>query len=386
MTAPLHFEAAEPATPATAAALAYQTYASRPRFGSLDGLRCLCIAAVLWHHAPWWTSMADRPLILGRGFVGVDFFFVLSGFLITTLLLREERARGRFSLAAFYWRRALRILPVYLFVVTTVGLYYLVMPGKSQYLYLLPYYYLFLSNFLVDHIAMLFPTWSLAVEEQYYLMWPVALMLLPRRVILPALAFVVTVNVLISMGVFGLTAPRLGPLLFSLPNATYAPMLIGSALAILLDRPAVFRALWPVLGSPLAAPLAFLGIGLLLQFLPPDLRGPPNLVLHLAMALTIAALSVREDHPLAPLMRWRPIARAGEICYGIYIYHLIALHFATIGLAAAGVTSGPAILIGYSALSFAMAEASDRTLERFFRGFRNRGPGAPRPAAAPDPA
>lgn len=364
------------------AADAHRAYLGRSRFGSLDGLRCICIAAVLWHHSPWWASMADRPLIAERGFVGVDIFFVLSGYLITTLLLRETRERGQFSLTGFYWRRALRILPLYFFVVTLLAVYFIGVKGQTEYLEILPYYYLFLSNFLVEHIPMLGVTWSLAVEEQYYLIWPLALALLPRKLILPALGLAIAVNVLVMTGAFGGTAPEWGPLRFALPNATYAPILIGSALALLLDRPGVFAALWPVLGRKAAPPIALGLLIVLLQLLPGDLRGLPNLALHLTMAVVLASLVMREDHLLAPVLRWRPVARMGEISYGIYLYHLIGLHIATVGLTAAGMTWGPVVLVTYSLVSFVIADISDRTLERFFRGFRNRGPGAPKPAAS----
>lgn len=357
---------------------AYDAYLGRTRFGSLDGLRFLCILAVIWHHSTWWTIMTDRPRILERGFVGVDFFFVLSGFLITTLLLREARATGRFSLTGFYWRRALRILPVYYFVVTLVALYYIGVKGLTDYLNILPYYYVFLSNFLDDHIPLLSPTWSLAVEEQYYLIWPLVLISLPRRLVLPALALAIAANVLVAAGAFGLTAASLGPLRFGLPNSTYAPILIGSALAVLLDRRDSFAGLWPVLGQPVAGPLAFGLILVLLQAMPEDLRGWPNLAMHLAMAAALAALVMREDHPMASALRWRPVARVGEISYGIYLYHLIALHIATVALAKAGVSAAPVILVCYAVLSVLIAELSDRTLERFFRGLRNRGPGRPR--------
>lgn len=355
---------------------AYLGYRSRSRFGSLDGLRCLCILAVIWHHSPWWTAMTDAPRLLQRGFVGVDFFFVLSGFLITTLLLREEEAKARFSLKGFYWRRALRILPVYFFVVTAVALYYIGVKGQTDYLSILPYYYVFLSNFLVEHIPLLSPTWSLAVEEQYYLIWPLALLVLPRRWVPGVLAIAIALNVLGVMGTFGLSAATIGPLQLSLPNATYAPILIGSALALMLHSRRGFSALWPLLGSRLAAPAALAAVVVLLQVLPENLIGLPNLVLHLAMAAALAALVMREDHLLSRAMGWRPVARVGEISYGIYLYHLIALHVATIATAKLGIGTGPVVLVTYAAISVAMAEASDRTLERFFRGFRNRGPGA----------
>src|SRR5579862_611155 len=73
------------------------------KFVSLDGLRCASILAVIWHHATG----------IGKGYLGVEIFFAISGFLITTLLLRERRGFGDISLGDFYARRSLRILPLY---------------------------------------------------------------------------------------------------------------------------------------------------------------------------------------------------------------------------------------------------------------------------------
>ena len=89
----------------------YATFQNTERFGSLDGLRCLSIVAVIWCHTGGavWTGV---PL-LSRGHLGVELFFAISGFLITTLLLRERRQSGRIALGNFYVRRTLRIFPLY---------------------------------------------------------------------------------------------------------------------------------------------------------------------------------------------------------------------------------------------------------------------------------
>lgn len=141
---------------------AYERYQAVRFFSSLDGLRFICIGMVLWHHSPARVALEDAGRFWGRGFTGVDFFFVLSGFLITTLLLREEEATGRISLSDFYRRRILRIVPVYFFVVTAICLYYIGWKGMDELRPLVPYYYLFLSNFLIDDIPLLSITWSLA--------------------------------------------------------------------------------------------------------------------------------------------------------------------------------------------------------------------------------
>ena len=362
----------------------FDTYQATRHFGSLNGLRFFCIAAVLWHHGPVWGASDAPARILTRGFAGVDFFFVLSGFLITTLLLREAAARGTFSLRGFYWRRFLRIIPVYFLVVTLMGVYYIAVKGETHYLTQLPYYYLFLSNFLTEHIPLLDPTWSLSVEEQYYLIWPLLLMLVPVRAILPLLAVLIGLNVvavtgaLTPLGIVGFDA---GPLRVAMFNATYAPILIGSGVAVLLHSPRGFAPLARLLGNAPACLGSFALVGVLLQILPQDLRGWPNLVLHLAMAAALTSIVVREDNPLRPLLAWWPIARIGEISYGIYLYHLIGLHIATVALGRLGLAGqGWLVLLVYSGIAVIIAEISFRTFERMFLRLKHRGWGRAVPA------
>ena len=96
----------------------------------------------------------------------------------------------------------------------------------------------------------------------------------------------------------------------------------------------------------------------------------PNLILHLAMCAALASLVVREDHPLSVLLSRRPVVRLGEISYGIYLYHLIGLYLANVVLTRLGVTDLWIVTAVYLAASVALAEISDRTLERYFRRFR----------------
>ena len=116
----------------------FERYRAQTFFGSLNGIRFVCIFMVLWHHSPLSALYLDVNRVFGRGFVGVDFFFVLSGFLITTLLLREERHTGRISLVGFYKRRLLRIVPVYFLVVTAVSAYFVLWKGREELAPLVP--------------------------------------------------------------------------------------------------------------------------------------------------------------------------------------------------------------------------------------------------------
>jgi peptidoglycan/LPS O-acetylase OafA/YrhL len=364
----------DPRHPITAA---YDRYLAGRHFGSLDGLRFLCITAVIWHHAPVWPPLRDSVSVLfARGHTGVDFFFVLSGFLITTLLLREEAARGRFSLRAFYWRRALRIIPIYFLVVSIAGFYAIVLKGQTAQLAILPYYYLFLSNFLtVPDIGFLAPTWSLAVEEQYYLIWPALLLFVPRRWIVPLLVGLIVLNVLGAMGAFA-GMPRFEGvyLRFKLSGATYAPILMGSLVAVFLNRPAGFAAFWHLAGFRMAPWLWFMAL-LVVLAIPGPLKGLPNLAVHSLMCLVLASLVLREDNAMAPLLRLAPVARIGQISYGIYLYHLFALAIVDKGFEVLGIASAWGVLVLYYGVAILISEISFRTYEAWFLAFRQKGPG-----------
>lgn len=353
----------------TSGTTAYDAYRSLQFFSNLDGLRFLCIAMVIWHHSTPFTAAGLK--LDNRGFLGVDFFFVISGYLITTLLLREASKHGSFSLRDFYIRRAIRIIPIYFFVVSGVAFYYIVLKGERQYLELLPYYYLFLSNFLTADIPTLSPTWSLSVEEQYYLIWPLLLMLLPQRWVVPALIILIFGNVLVMTGWVPVPKPiETGPLLIMMPNPTYAPILMGSLAAILLHRREAFEKIWPVLSHRIAPLIGVVLLIAAMEFLPVDLRGIPNFIVHGLMTLVLVSLVIRERNLFSPFLTNPVIARIGVISYGIYLYHLLALDVVVRAMTATGLTNPWLEFGGCFLLSCIIAEVSFRTLEAYFRRFR----------------
>jgi len=358
------------------ASVSYDRYLAIRHFGSLDGLRFICITAVIWHHTPFRENTLQHSILFQRGHVGVDFFFVLSGFLITTLLLREEAVKGGFSLRSFYWRRLLRIVPLYFFVVSLAAFYAIGVKGYTEQIEILPYYYLFLSNFLTtEDIGFLSPTWSLSVEEQYYLIWPALLLFLPRRWIVPVLLTLIGVNVLSAIGFFGLLG--VGPietehLRFAIEGATYAPILIGSLMAILLNDRVWFVRMSQLTGFVGAPWLWFAALLLALAACPGALEGWPNLLVHSLMALMLVSLVVREDNSMAPILKFRPIERIGQISYGIYLYHLFALALVAKLFDFVGLTHWALILFCYYVMTVVIAEISFRTLEAWFLSFRHK--------------
>lgn len=359
----------------------YEQYRDTKFFLNLNGLRFICIAMVLWHHG-WQVWDDSSPMLLKRGFFGVAFFFVLSGYLITTLLLRERDRDGQFSLKRFYWRRALRILPIYFFVVTAVGAYHIFVKGNTELLNIWGYYYLFLSNFLTEQIPGLTIMWSLAVEEQFYMIWPLALLLLPRKWIVPALIVLIAANYLGSLGGYKTSELFWGPLHFHLPITTYAPILMGALIAIILHSPKGFTTFASFLGNAAAVPLVFLGLALSLHFTPALVSGWPNMLIHTMMCLCLMAILVRPRNVFTGVFENRLVARIGEISYGIYLYHLIALDIAYKGLLRLGYADYWLLFFTYCLLSVVIAEISFRTLERFFQSFRDKGLGRTKPAIA----
>jgi peptidoglycan/LPS O-acetylase OafA/YrhL len=153
----------------------------KDKFPGLDGLRGISILLVIVAHLLKNYRSVGWATVLFTGVTGVNIFFVISGFLITTLLLKEKHTLGRISLKNFYIRRALRIVPpVYLYLIVLFFLkiiYDLKVSGKSLleaalYLKNLP----LSKDWYTDHF------WSLGIEEQYYLIFPFLLTVLPLRI------------------------------------------------------------------------------------------------------------------------------------------------------------------------------------------------------------
>lgn len=162
---------------------------------SLDGLRALSIALVLFGHvaathgAPLWL---DRPMFTSLGNVGVRFFFIVSGFLITTLMLRDIEKNGQIRLKLFYVRRSLRILPAALAYIAIMWLLYLGgvidltyhLTSRTNSDSALPdllHALTFTANYQHDYNWYFNHLWSLSVEEQFYLIWPFTMFLLGTR-------------------------------------------------------------------------------------------------------------------------------------------------------------------------------------------------------------
>lgn len=295
-------------------------YEQTTHFSSLDGLRCLSILPVVWHH----STPRQLEGVLGKGPLGVHLFFAISGFLITTLLLRERKTKGSVSLGGFYLRRALRIFPLYYAVLLAFALrtWFFVAdsPQREHFFESLPYYASYTTNWFVNfdvpHPVTFGFSWSLATEEQFYLTFPFVV----------AFARSWRLPVLVALGAFGLdfalehgafpSQIPAGGLGFRMLTSISAPICLGALLAHGLHEPSSRRVFVRLLGARSSAPLA---LGLLALSVIGD---PPLVVTHLAMVALVGAVCVRQDHGLARVLT-RPAPNfVGKVSYGVYLFHV----------------------------------------------------------------
>lgn len=293
----------------------HRSYLGATRFASLDGLRALSIVPVVWHHA------TPRPLegVLGRGPLGVDLFFAISGFLITTRLLAEREVSGTIALPAFYVRRSLRIFPLYYLVLGAFVLHAVFVrepgPSRDHFLASAPLYATYTSNWLVDwsvpHPIVFAFAWSLATEEQFYAFWP--WLLRARSLVVPALAM--TALVVVDQGAErGWLALDGLPLRVARSFAT--PIGLGALLAMALRWRPGFRLFDALLGRRLSSLVALGAVTLA------AVQGWPLLPTHVAMTALVGAVCLREDHALARPLAWTPVRHVGTVSYGMYLLNV----------------------------------------------------------------
>jgi len=363
----------------------------------LDVLRFVAFLAVFIHHA----LPRDASLYIASGFspavtqwvltakeagaFGLDLFFALSSYLITELLLREHARRGTFSISSFYVRRALRIWPLYfVFLALTVFVIPTLIPAERFGPIYIVSFALFLGNWICATHGLPFsvanPLWSISVEEQFYIGWPLLLRFFGIHR-LKQLAFAMLLLALlmrIGLAVYGVEHPGV----WCNTIARLDPIALGAILAFTLNgrAPQISNALRVVM-----CVFAFAGWWLTARFFSQD--GPTSIATYaltgFASVLLLAAV-LRSD---ARLLRFAPfswLVYLGRISYGLYVFHLFALALMTQVLVVPliGITLNFELRIILSfLLTVALATVSYRVLELPFLKLKERF----RPAAKRDP-
>ncbi|HWZ88950.1 MAG TPA: acyltransferase family protein, partial [Polyangiaceae bacterium] len=340
-------------------------------FPALDGLRALSVLAVLAFHA-------ELPSVPG-GFLGVEAFFVVSGFLITALLLLEQGETGSISVPKFWLRRARRLLPALFALLVAVLLASLLLAPDaldetrgdiaaallyvSNWWQVVHHHSYFMA---VQRPPLLLHLWSLAVEEQFYLFWPLLIALLGQRAPrwLPPLAFTVALASAARMA--RLFDPTLDPTrVYIGTDCRLSGLLLGSALAACLRAPLSAREPASRLTKAAQQSLGVVGVLTLLwafaTFTSHDAfiyRGG-LVVVDIATCALIVGLVARTH--VASLFGARPFAALGRRSYGLYLWHwpIFALTRPDQDVA----FGGPRLLLLRLALTFAASELCYRYLE-----------------------
>jgi peptidoglycan/LPS O-acetylase OafA/YrhL len=308
---------------ALAQALAPDTASLARHQPVLDGVRCVAIVGVVWHHS---LPRAVEGW-LGRGHMGVPLFFALSGFLITLRLLAERRDTGDIALGRFWLRRGLRILPLY--YVVLIG-FVLALAAREptaatrHFFSSLPFYASYTSNWFIDfnvaHPVSFAFAWSLATEEQFYLWWPPLLRRAEQfgRFAAPlALVCLVGLDQLMESGVLSAwLTPGSSPA--RIATSLSSAMLLGACCAWFLVHPRVSPRLGALLGArpALAAATALTAGWVVAPF------GPPLLVDALLAGVVGAAALNRGRGLLGRALALRPVLHIGRVSYGIYLFHV----------------------------------------------------------------
>jgi peptidoglycan/LPS O-acetylase OafA/YrhL len=294
---------------AAAASPTYDDFRSERYFRPLDGVRAISILLVLtWHvNSSLWSWLS--------GWEGPSIFFVISGFLITTLCLREEDRDGSVSLPAFYVRRACRILPLYyvvflFYILVDVGLNH--DDQRKPMLHVLPWYLSYMNDFVPNVADLGTPfrlSWTLGVEEKFYVFWPLFAFAILKGS--PRLR-VVTAAMLVAITFLGHDPGNY--------YLWYSQIMVGCLLALCLHHRPTFERIQRLVSRYWLVLAALVGAHVLV-FSVPSL----GLVLFApAVALALAALVTGRPPWGAPLAS-RAMVYIGKRSYGVYLVNLISL-------------------------------------------------------------
>ncbi|MFZ4541316.1 MAG: acyltransferase family protein [Rickettsiales bacterium] len=336
----------------------------------IDGLRALAILPVLLFHV--------GATAFSGGYVGVDIFFVISGYIIARVLL-DDLAAGRFSILTFYERRIRRIFPALLFVMVLTWLvaYVLLLPsdfvdyskslvGASAFISNV-YFWKFSGYF--ENSALLRPllhTWSLSVEEQFYIFMPAAMFFIHRycgkRWVL------LLVPAMVSSFALSVYALKVGPTanFFLLPTRAWE-LLLGALLAV--APPPAIQSRWV---NEVIAIIAVVMIGwAVFHFTEATPFPGPNALLPCVGAALLIYLGSHQLTLVGRVLSWKPIVGIGLISYSLYLIHwpiaVMMRHYTLRG-------PTPVEMFGMVVVSVVLAIFSWKYVEQPFRKPRNRAP------------
>jgi peptidoglycan/LPS O-acetylase OafA/YrhL len=341
---------------------------------ALDGLRALAITAIIATHCMFVWHPDDAGRYLPGAFVSVDLFFAISGFLITSLLLTETNRKGSVSLGGFYKRRAMRLFPA-LFVMLIGQLIYTIVTGDALWydvkgLLLIAFY---ASNWaIVFHLPQPFgtgQTWSLAVEEQFYAIWPLLLIGITKIKVRRYAMIPFAILILIALtsreylwhlgtigwnGIYVQTETRLDVLMF------------GALLAYLLHTGWKPPSWAPRVGQ---AALIFLTYCVWKTYLTESWLYHGGFTLIGFSVASVVFLALDNTTRIGRILAWGPITAIGRRSYSLYVWHYLCLLAVARALPAVHPIERLVLALFFTALT---AEISHQLVEKPFLARKNK--------------
>jgi peptidoglycan/LPS O-acetylase OafA/YrhL len=363
------------------------------RFPALHGLRFVAIVSVVAYHVTW-IFMGEQHIALDRGFFaeslciffGMDLFFVLSGFLIGSILLRSANQAGVQHLRRFYLRRIFRTFPSYYLVLTVLAVAF---PLTAHQRHHLPFEYVYGTNFLpLDRgQTVMFWGWSLGLEEQFYLSVPLLFLALRRvrgdRIRIAMLATLMMSALAIRLFIFYRYRPwsdgKLYGALYFRTHTRFDPLVAGILLAVIHQRYGKALAQW--LQDPFhRALLALPALSCLWFLLFPAMFGNDKLqIVHVFAWGTVTSLMYLASVPLAlygegavcRLLSLPVFRRLATVGYGVYLVHIPVIDHIMVPTARAAqerhwsmLFVWPAVLVATIAMSTAIGYALHVIVEK----------------------
>ena len=338
---------------------------------ALDGLRGIAVLIVMVYHLA--LLVPELKFAAKGGFLGVDIFFVLSGFLITSILLKEYQKAGQINLKNFYYRRFLRLIPAFwafLIVLYFFGNY--ILPKNEALMIYSNYNFFFAFSYFMNwHSAAnegltgnLNHVWSLAIEEQFYIIWSLVLYKAfaegrGRKQIF--LFTVISVIILIVWrSLRALTGTDTGVLYYSTDTRIDA-LLIGCAASMIYIWQLIPKEIYADRRFNLITLLAFfISLWILFSFSHTDFLLYYGIlsVFAICIAIIILWLITRENCLMKSILEFKPLRWIGHISYGLYLWHYAFYEFAKKNFESVywQVTVGIALAFAVSAVSFYLIE------------------------------
>jgi peptidoglycan/LPS O-acetylase OafA/YrhL len=302
----------------------YKATTFRPGF---DGLRAVGFLLVVTAHVP-----AVWPFAYLQGWTAVWIFFAISGYLVTMLLIREERKSGAIAYGPFLIRRFFRIIPSYAAV---LALYWIVLASLpplagdyQQFRQELPYHLTLMTEYIDSPVFSIFiHAWAVGVETKFYVLFPPLVFLLIRN---DMWRFVATLAAAVLLTA---TAPLMPSAQVSFVNNAWCAILAGVLLAQILEWPRGFAFVAALTRVPAAVPLAFVVALFVL------LRYVEVLPAVAAVAAYVVAHVTMRDSVMRRLLGWGPLVYLGKRSYGAYLLHVLAIHLGYVLFGSATVTA-----------------------------------------------